>query len=234
MKTSNAGLAIIQHEEGLRLKAYRCPAGVWTIGYGHTSAQGFPKVHQYLVITKDEAIKILRDDLEITEDAVTRNVKVPLSQNQFDALVSFVFNVGEPSFKSSTLLKRLNKKDYDSVPSELMKWVRAGGVPNAGLKSRREREGSVFAGTRPVMPQKIDPPRRMVSSREGNAAILVSSLASVRLFNEAAVVVSEASEHSKSLLPLLASPTILLPLVVVIAGVLIWRWRAQRMAEDGY
>src|SRR5690606_10106222 len=108
MKTSSAGVAFIRRHEGAVLSAYRDPAGVLTIGVGHTSAAGPPVVKPGMKITLEEADAILKRDLARFEESVSRLVKVPLSQPQFDALVSFTFNLGEGNLSRSTLLKKLN------------------------------------------------------------------------------------------------------------------------------
>jgi lysozyme len=155
------GLKLIKQWEGLRLKAYKDGGGVWTIGYGHTSAAGNPKVNPSMSITEAEAEKILRDDLDKFEADVVRLVKVPLTDNQFSALVSFHFNTG--ALDKSTLLKKLNKGDYNSVPSELMKWVNDNGKKVQGLVNRRAAECGLWAkgsyvstNTQPV--EKVKPP----------------------------------------------------------------------------
>jgi lysozyme len=100
MKTSEAGLKLIRSFEGLRLKSYRCPAGIWTIGYGHTSAAGAPKVRENMRISREEAEAILKRDLAQFENAVSSMVKVPLTESQFDVLVSFAFNCGIAALRS--------------------------------------------------------------------------------------------------------------------------------------
>jgi lysozyme len=139
------GLAAIRRFEGLRTKAYKCPAGVWTVGYGHTSAAGPPSVSAATVVTTKAAEEILKKDLEKFEGAVTRLVKVPVTENQFAALVSFTYNVGEGAFAKSTLLKKLNGGNYDAVPDELAKWTRAGGRKLTGLVNRRAAEAGLWA-----------------------------------------------------------------------------------------
>ena len=138
MRTSDEGVNLIKSFEGLRLQAYLCPAGVWTIGYGHTKG-----VRKGDVITEEDAEQMLRDDLIGFERCVTENVEVPLAQNQFDALVSFAFNVGCGAFKGSTLLRRLNAGDPDAS-DELLRWTKAGGVEVAGLVTRRSDEREFF------------------------------------------------------------------------------------------
>lgn len=138
-----AGLALIKQWEGCELVAYKDVAGVLTIGYGHTSAAGIPYVKQGMRINSREAEDILRDDLRKFEERVNRLVKVSLTDNQYAVLVSFDFNTGK--LHSSTLLKKLNKGDYDAVPGELMKWVNSGGKKVKGLVNRRAAEAGLWA-----------------------------------------------------------------------------------------
>jgi lysozyme len=138
MRTSDEGVNLIKGFEGLRLQAYLCPAGVWTIGYGHTKG-----VRKGDVCTEEDAEQMLRDDLIGFERCVTENVEVPLAQNQFDALVSFAFNVGCGAFKGSTLLRKLNAGD-PSASDELLRWTKAGGVEVDGLVARRHGEREIF------------------------------------------------------------------------------------------
>ena len=138
-----AGLSLVKQWEGLKNTAYRDVAGVLTIGYGHTSAAGAPKVTPGMTIGDKEAERILRADLAKFEARVERLVKVPLTDNQFSALVSFDFNAG--ALHKSTLLKKLNKGDYAAVPVELMKWVHSGGRKIQGLVNRRAAEAGLWA-----------------------------------------------------------------------------------------
>jgi len=114
--------------------------GTLTIGVGHTG----PDVKPGLRIDVKQSREWLRQDLDRFEALVERSVKVPLSDNQFAALVSFAFNVGEGNFGRSTLLKKLNKGDYESVPAELMKWVNSKGKRMQGLVNRRAQEGALW------------------------------------------------------------------------------------------
>jgi lysozyme len=154
------GLRLISQWEGLYLRAYHGAAdrpGLLTIGYGHTDAAGPPTVTAGMTVTKDEAEAILRNDLSKCEQSVENMVAVELTDNQFAALVSFVFNVGEGIFGGSTLLRKLNKGDYSSVPTELMKWTRANGVRVQGLANRRAAEAGLWAKGSPVASQFIEP-----------------------------------------------------------------------------
>lgn len=139
MTTSPAGLNLIKQFEGLRLKAYLCPANVWTIGYGHTGG-----VKEGDKITLAKANEYLKADIARFEAAVNKLVTVPLTQNQFDALVSFTYNVGVVALKTSTLLKYLNVGSYTAVSEQLRRWNKASGKPLQGLINRREAEIKLF------------------------------------------------------------------------------------------
>ncbi len=143
-KINKASLDLIKSFEGLRLNAYQDSVGVWTIGYGHTAMAGLPKPVRGMSITTQEAEALLLSDLKKYEKPVIDLVKVPLNDNQYGALVSFVYNLGAGNFKGSTLLKKLNQGDYKSVPNEMMKWDKAGGKRLAGLTRRRKEEGKLF------------------------------------------------------------------------------------------
>lgn len=142
-RISAAGLALVKQWEGCELVSYKDVAGVWTIGYGHTSSAGIPYVKPGMRINAVEAEEILKSDLHKFEERVERLVKVPLTDNQFAVLVSFDFNTG--ALHKSTLLKKLNAGDYDAVPGELMKWVNAGGKKVKGLVNRRSAEAGLWA-----------------------------------------------------------------------------------------
>ena len=153
------GLAKLKQWEGLKTKAYKDAGGVWTIGYGHTATAGEPKPRAGMVITPAEAERILLKDLVQYEAAIENNVKVKLTDNQFAALVSFVYNIPLASFKKSTLLKKLNAGNYDAVPTELMKWTKAGGKKLQGLVNRRRAEGylwmeGAFVTSKDVVPEQ--------------------------------------------------------------------------------
>lgn len=140
MKTSDKGLILIKSFEGFRGRAYKCPAGVWTIGYGHTG----PEVKSGSVITEWQGGELLKKDVARFEKAIDNVVKVPLNQNQFDALVSFVFNIGEGAFGKSTLLKLLNAKDYTGAAAQFPRWNKGGGKVLPGLVNRRAAERKLF------------------------------------------------------------------------------------------
>jgi lysozyme len=139
MQISEYGLEQIRKHEGLRLVAYQDVAGVWTVGYGHTT-----DVYPGQTIDRSTAEAMLALDVGTAADAVRRHVRVPLSQGQFDALVSWVFNLGEGKLASSTLLRKLNDGDYSGAAAEFPRWVLAGGEQQPGLVKRRKLERTMF------------------------------------------------------------------------------------------
>ena len=141
METSKTGLDLIKHFEGCELEAYKCPAGVWTIGYGHTK-----DVEEGDTISKEQAEEMLVEELHEYENYVNEYVNVALSQNQFDALVSWVYNLGPANLKASTMLKVLNSGKYEDVPAQIKRWNKAGGKVLEGLIRRREAEACLFQG----------------------------------------------------------------------------------------
>ena len=135
------GLALIKKFEGCELKAYLCSAGVWTIGYGHTK-----DVVEGMEITQEQAEQMLVDELHEYESYINKYVTVALSQNQFDALVSWVYNLGPANLSASTMLKVLNSGEYEDVPAQMKRWNKAGGKVLEGLIRRREAEACLFVG----------------------------------------------------------------------------------------
>lgn len=140
MQLSDAGLQLIKDFEGLRLTAYQDIGGTWTIGYGHTGADA----KKGNTITNQKAHELLTKDVASFVQCVTTAVKVSLNQNQFDALVSFTFNLGCGSLKSSTLLKFLNAGDYVEAANQFERWKFVNGVEVAGLLRRRKAERDLF------------------------------------------------------------------------------------------
>lgn len=136
---SEAGIELIKKFEGLRTNAYRCPAGVWTIGFGHTKT-----AKPEMMISHLQAESLLKKDLSYFEEAVTRLVKVPLTQGQYDALVSFAYNCGVEALRVSSLLKYLNKGQYNLAALQFNRWTRANGKVLPGLVTRRKAEYQLF------------------------------------------------------------------------------------------
>ena len=139
MKTSHKGIALIKEFEGLRLKAYKCPGGVWTIGYGHTAG-----VKPGMVISEAQAEEYLKADL-IAFEKYLNDLGLALNQNQFDALISFIYNVGTGNFSSSTLLRRVRVNPQDnSIMDEFLRWVYSKGRVLPGLQRRRLAEMKLY------------------------------------------------------------------------------------------
>ena len=140
-ETGAEGLSLIKSFEGLRLEAYICPASVWTIGYGHTH-----DVHEGDRITEKEAENLLKFDLRTSENCVNTLDNIDLiNQNQFDALVSFTFNVGCQAFNDSTLKKRVVNNPIDpDISKQFQRWVYAGGKRLKGLERRRKAEAELY------------------------------------------------------------------------------------------
>jgi len=141
MKISQEGIALIKKFEGCELEAYKCPAGVWTIGYGHTK-----DVKEGDRINKDEANYLLEEEMIEYEGYINDMVEVPLEQNQFDALTSWVYNLGSSNLMSSTMLTLLNESKYNEIPQQIKRWNKAGGKVLDGLVKRREAEALLFEG----------------------------------------------------------------------------------------
>lgn len=141
MKTSDAGITLICEFEGFSPVIYKDVAGLDTIGYGHLLRAG----EVFNRISEEEAKELLQKDLCTAESAVTKLITAPLSQKQFDALVSFTFNLGSGTLQNSTLRQKLNRQQYADAPTEIKRFVYAGGKMVKGLVIRREAEATMFA-----------------------------------------------------------------------------------------
>jgi len=144
MKTSDKGIKFIINEEGgIRLKAYKCQAAIWTIGVGHTGKD----VKEGMEITKEKAIELLKSDLRRFENTVNKSIKVTLKQHEFDALVSLAFNIGASAFTKSTLVKKINTgADITNIEEAWKSWRMGGGKVLPILVRRREREVKMYKG----------------------------------------------------------------------------------------
>ena len=141
MKISQEGIALIKKFEGCKLESYLCAANVPTIGYGSTKG-----IEMGMTISQERAEELLLEDLEVYEDAVNKAVELPLHQHQFDALVSWTFNLGSANLNASTMLKVLNQGAYEDVPYQMKRWNKAGGKVLEGLTRRRLAESLLFEG----------------------------------------------------------------------------------------
>jgi len=139
MTPSNECIEMVKHFEGFKARAYLCPASVWTIGYGRTQ-----NVKEGDITSMPQATRDLEEELIEFSEQVLRVVSVDLEQNELDALTSWTYNLGVGNLQSSTLLKKLNSGDKDSVPSEMLRWNKAAGKVLAGLTTRRQAEADLW------------------------------------------------------------------------------------------
>ena len=238
MRMSADGLALVKEFEGLRLKAYKCPAAVWTIGYGHTSAAGSPMVTSDLEITRDAAEEILKRDMLQYEDGVRGLVKVGLTQGQFDALVDFAYNAGVGALAKSTLLKKVNAEKFDEVPAEFMKWTKGGGKELPGLVRRRRAEVKLWRGMdteKPVCndeartdPDQPKASKSIMQSKEANGAVIAGGAGAIAVVQEVMPIIKEGGDMLSAM-----SGTALVCLVIMGAAGAIWYFRKQRLDEEG-
>lgn len=206
MKSSQEAIDLIKAFEGFSSKAYRCIAGVPTIGYGSTDGVTL----DMKPITQSEGERLLTKDLRWVDAAINKHVKVPLSQNQHDALASFVFNVGEAKFAKSTLLKLLNKSQYDEVPAQLRRWVHAKGKKLKGLERRRDAEAALWGRSDEPeetgeMPQAVDAPEKPLAksrtvANAGLAGAVGTAMVVAPAVEPAGEVVRIAQENPQGLL----------------------------------
>ena len=147
MKTSDKGVALIKQFEGFSARPYLCPAGVPTIGYGATYYPDGKKVTlRDKPVTEADATAMLRSMLVQYENGVSRYVQVPITQGQFDALVSFAYNLGLAALKGSTLLRLVNERNFVGAAAQFSRWNKASGKVLPGLTRRREAERKLFVG----------------------------------------------------------------------------------------
>ena len=225
MRMTAEGLDLIRHHEGFRADAYRCPAGVWTIGYGHTSAAGPPAVRPGMTISEAEALAVLAADVKQFEAGVRASLRRPLGEQQFSALVSFAYNVGIGNFRTSSVLKAVNAGDDAAVPRRLQLWVKGGGRVLPGLVKRRAAEAALFvsaadAGTSPD--PSPDPVQGKPVRRSSTVlAAVLAALASVL----SAVAQGRGTGSNASV--------VLLAIVTVAAAVWIIAERRKKSQEDG-
>ncbi len=214
MQMTEEGVALIRRFEGFRANAYRCPAGVWTIGFGHTSQAGPPAVRPGMVLGEDEANRILAADVQRFADEVGPLLAREVSAAQFSALVSFAYNVGIPAFRSSSVLKAVNDGRFAEVPGRLKLWVKGGGRVLPGLERRRAAEAEMFMSD--IAPQAgrgmTGAPKSVEADRNiRHAGAVVGGTA-------AAVTVAHA-------LPVWVSVVVLVTVLLALGAYASWRWR---------
>jgi len=142
MRASKNIIELIKKFEGFRARAYQCPAGYKTIGYGHLIAND-TNLEQ---IDDSKAEELLYQDIDKAEKSVLRNIIVELTQGQFDALISFTFNLGGGALQRSSLRQKINRREYEAAPKELMRWVYTNGIKLPGLVKRRQAEVAIYLG----------------------------------------------------------------------------------------
>ena len=248
-KISDTGLDLIKHFEGLRLYAYQpVPGDHWTIGYGSTRG-----VYKGLKITKEEAEVRLREDVGWAERAVVENVHTGLSQNQFDSLVSFVFNTGVGAFKSSTLLRELNKGNYEAIDHQLSLWVH-GGRPKQrldGLVRRRKAEADLFDDYPPRLDSFTN--HASIASHKESEHTVTQTLAESRTAKSGAVIAgvggldggitlleklshaSDAASGFAGKFSGLLDPSMVIPLAAMVIGIyIIWLKNSDKKGGRSY
>jgi lysozyme len=217
LKISSQGYDLIREFEGLRTEAYRDAVGVWTIGYGHTSAAGEPRVKPGMAITQDEATEILKRDVETFADGVRRHLKVELTEDKFSALVSFAYNVGLGNFARSSVLKAVNTHDFAAVPRRLALWNKAGGRTLPGLIRRRAAEAALFNDEGEMALPECTTAKPAIRSRTILSAVFIVMVS----------VVNAMITAAETILPWLL-------LAIVIAGAaIIIQQRIQKLQQEG-
>ncbi len=242
MRMSDAGKLLIIKYEGFYARAYLCPARVPTIGYGHTSAAGLPKVYlQMAPITQEQAMEILENDLRKVEREIERLVNVQLRQEQFDVLVSFQFNTGK--LAQSTLLRLLNKGRFDDVPRELLRWVHADGKRLMGLVNRRMAEAAMWNKTNatPVdgkeMVRRVDAPKKAKPATQSTtilSGLTGAASGAVIAAKGAADMVKDQVDSVAAIASSLNAPIILVIAGLLVVGAGIWVVKERnRLLNDG-
>jgi lysozyme len=244
-----AGLALIKRFEGCRLEAYQDSVGVWTIGYGHTTAAGSPSVVPGMKITQDQAESILIKDLSIYASYVDRYVKVKISDNARAACISFCYNVGPANFAKSSLLKSINNGNMDDAARRFLLWNKAGGKVLPGLTRRRAAEAALFlspdAGaseTADISPESTtmpdEPSGKPMMASTTNLAAGGASLASVAggaaAVSDLAASAAGTASSVRTIWDTLGTiaPIIASVVVVICAGWIVYQ-RLLKSKEDG-
>ncbi|MBA3752666.1 MAG: lysozyme [Nitrospira sp.] len=157
MKTNRDGIELIKSFEGCKLKAYKCPAGIWTVGYGHTSSAGQPKVTSGMTITQAQAEEILVADLATYEAAVAEAITRFMNENQFAAMVSLCFNIGAANFRKSSVCRYFNDGLAAKAANSFLLWNKASGKAMKGLLRRRAAEMALYNKPVQAIPKPVQP-----------------------------------------------------------------------------
>jgi lysozyme len=243
---NDAGLSLIKKFEGCRLEAYKDAVGVWTIGYGHTTAAGPPTVTPTLKITEGVANRLLLEDLAKYEDAVKRCIKVRISNNAFAACVSLCFNIGPGNFAKSSVVKSINAGNMEEAARRFMLWNKAGGKVLPGLTRRRAAEAALFMTPDDVAdPASVDtiesttaaePPtgKPVMASMTNVAAGGAGAAAAVGVIADVATSAAGAATSVRTIWDSLGSiaPIVASVIVIACAGFIIYQ-RIMKSKDDG-
>jgi lysozyme len=266
--TSAPGIALVKSFESClkaagpgKFTTYICPAGVLTIGWGHTNASG-RQIKPGDVWTQGECDAALREDMRASERAVKKRVKVELTQGQFDALSSFIFNCGEGNFARSTLLRKVNASEFEAAAAHFMDWNKAKDPHTgelrvlAGLTRRRKAEADLFrhgnheavlvqhhvesTEEEEPMPQRVEPPagtaKPMSESKIGNGTIVAGAGAAIEAGGKIKDAVDQANAMKQGTAELLgnlaSSPMFWVAVGCAVLAALIWFWRREH-AQTG-
>lgn len=222
MQVNARGMALIEHFEGCRTEAYQDCVGIWTIGYGHTSAAGPPQVKAGMTISKSEAQALLKTDIEIFCNGVAASLRVPLNDNQFSALVSFAYNIGLAAFRESSVLRAVNAGQFKTVPGLMALWVKAGGKVIPDLLARRAAEAALFCETGDAAHEQ------KTNSRDlGRVEAIAKNLASPRTISAAMIsaiggMASSAARHLEILIGQHLSLMLEITAVAAVLGCAAW------------
>lgn len=239
LRLSNKGAKFVQSFEGYFPKAYLDPIGVLTIGWGHTNHHE-PKFSAGEVWSREKCEEVFRSDMKLFENEVKRLVKVPLTQGQFDALVSFTYNCGGGNLAKSSLLRKLNAGDYEGAAQQFQYWNKAGGRVLPGLTRRRAAEALMFRDTRPISkPDPIDEPSSVAEVDNPKPSIFKSKIVQATTavgVGDVANTLSDVSSAQDSvkhmglwdqIVHIAQMPSVWIGLAVLIGvgAVIYWRWR---------
>lgn len=248
MKIDEKGIDLLKDLEGLRLTAYQCSAGRWTIGYGHTSNAGAPTVVPGQKLTKDEADKILRRDVAYFENELSPLITGALNQGQWNAVVSFAYNVGIPAFSGSTLRKKINDGRLSDVPAEMMKWTKYTNPTTKmreelkGLVIRRRAEcgmwrslddpGEVKEGDMRLAAVAPEPVRNVAQSKEATASIATTMAGSLLVATEMKKQLDDAAGLVDAFLNASKNPSFVIACTIALISMAIFYWRRKRLVEE--
>jgi len=237
MNVTEQGHALIRRFEGFRALAYRDAAGIWTIGFGHTSNAGAPHVRPGMKISRKEGLQILGRDVASFARGIEHLLEVELSPSQFSALVSFAYNVGLENFRKSSVLRAVNAEDFAAVPRRLALWVKCKGAVLPGLVNRRAAEAALFLSDdqpRAKAKQALHPAGEPIEPVAGKP-LRKSSTSIAALLSGAAGLASSFSASLGELTHVASAPVfpVLAGLLIVAAVVWIIRERRLKALEDG-